>query len=53
MNTINPSKKIQFTIFCSPDNALESLDLTLSFDVTPKQILLDIFCKPTISFTYM
>ena len=38
---------------CPTDNALEFLDLTLSFDVTAKQILLDIFSSPNNSFAYI
>ena len=53
MNSIDSSKKIQFTISCSTDNASEFLHLTLSFDVIPKQILVDVFSKPTNSFTYV
>ena len=53
MNFIDSSKKIQFSISCPTDNVLEFLDLTLSFDVTSKQILVDVFSKPTNSFTYV
>ena len=49
MNSIDSSKKIQFTISCSTDNASEFLHLTLSFDVIPKQILVGVFSKPTNS----
>ena len=52
INSIDSSKKIQFTISCPTDNVLEFLDLTLSFDTTSKQILVDVFSKHTNSFTY-
>ena len=51
MNSI--SKKMQVTIFCPTDNVLRFLDLTLSFDATSKQALVDVFSKPTNSFTYV
>ena len=54
MNCIDLStKKIQLNMSCPTDNALEFLDLTLSFDVTAKQILLDIFSSPNNSFAYI
>ena len=53
VNSINLFKKIHFTISCPTDNVLEFLDLILLFDVTFKQILVDVFSKPTNSFTYL
>ena len=53
MKSIHSSKNISFTISGPTDNALEFLDLTLSFDVLSKQILVDVFSKPTNSFTYV
>ena len=53
MNSIDLSKKMQFTISCPTDNVLGFLDLTLSFNATSKQILVDVFSKPTNSFTYV
>ena len=53
MNSIDSPKKMQFTISCPTDNVLEFLDLTLSSDATSKQILVDVFSKPTNSFTYL
>ena len=44
---------MQFTISCPTDNVLGFLDLTLSFNATSKQILVDVFSKPTNSFTYV
>ena len=49
MNSIDSSKKLQFTISCPTDSVLEFLDLTFSSDVTPKQILVDVFSEPTNS----
>ena len=53
MSSIDSSTKMQFTKSCPTENVLEFLDLTLSFDVTSKQILIDAFSKPTTSFTYV
>ena len=53
MNSKDSSKKVQFHTSCPTDNVLELLELTLSFDVTSKQILVDVFSKPTNSFTYV
>ena len=53
MNSKGSSKKVQFHASCPTDNVLELLELTLSFDVTSKQILVDVFSKPTNSFTYV
>ena len=53
MNSIDSPQKMQFTISCPTDNVLEFLDLTLSSDATSKQILVDVFSKPTSSFTYL
>ena len=47
MNSIDSSQKMQFTISCPTDNVLEFLD------PTSKQILVDVFSKPTNSFTYL
>ena len=51
MNSIDSSKKLQFTISCTTDNVLDSLDLTLSYDVTSKQSLEDVSTKPINSYT--
>ena len=53
MYSIDPFKKRQFTISCPIDDVLEFLDLTLYFDATSKQILVNVFSKPTNSFTYV
>ena len=53
MNFIDSSKTRQFTISCPTDNVLEFFDLTLSFDAASKQISVDVFIKPTNSFTYV
>ena len=41
MSSIDSSTKMQFTKSCPTENVLEFLDLTLSFDVTSKQILIN------------
>lgn len=52
MNPIASSYKTKFTISCPiTDNVLEFLDLTFSFDVISKQILVDVFSRYTDSFT--
>ena len=53
MNSINPSKRIQFTLSCLTDSVLELLDLTLSFDDTLKTEVLKLFITPTNSFDYV
>ena len=53
MNSIDSSKTLQFCISCLSDHVLEVLDVTLSFHVTSKQILVDVFSKPTNGFTYV
>ena len=35
---------------CPADSVLEVLDLTLSFDVASKQVLVDVFSKPANRF---
>ena len=53
MNSIDSSKTLQFCISCLPDHVLEVLDVTLSFHVTSKQILVNVFSKHTNGFPYV
>ena len=42
MSSTQPSKEIQLTRSCPTYSVLDFLDLTLSLDVTPKQILVNV-----------
>ena len=52
MNTVDQTKKIQFTMEIAEDS-LELLDLKLKFDIETKHISVDVFSKTTNSFTYV
>ena len=52
-NSIDPSKKVQFTKSSTTDCVLKFLDVIFSFDVTSKQILVDALSKPTNNLTYL
>ena len=52
MNTVDQTKKIQFTMEIAEDS-LEFLDLKLKFDIETKHISADVFSKTTDSFTYV
>ena len=51
MNGIDETGKIQFTMVSNPDNSLEFLDLKLQ--LRDDQISVDVYSKPTNSFTYV
>ena len=53
LNTIDSKKKIQFTMNVAENCALEFLDLQLFFDKTSHTICVDVYAKPTNSFTYV
>ena len=52
MNTVDQTKKIQFTMEIAEDS-LEFLDLKLIFDIETKRISADVFSKTTDSITYV
>ena len=52
MNAIDRTKKIQLTLEVAED-ALEFLDLKLTFDKEYRSILVDSFAKANNSFTYV
>ena len=49
-NFMNSYEENEFDISCLPDNLLEFLDLTISFDLTSKQLLINVLGKPNKSF---
>ena len=53
LNTIDTTKKIQFTMSIGDKEGLEFLDLKLSLDHLTKKIIVDVYSKPTNSFTYV
>ena len=52
MNTVDQTKKIQFTMELAEDS-LEFLDLISKFGKETKHISVDVFSKTTNSFTYV
>ena len=48
---MNSYKENEFDISCLPDKLLEFSNLTISFDLTSKQILANLFGEPNQSFT--
>lgn len=53
MNSVDSSEKYNLTMSVPTDSVLEFSDLTLLFDVTSKQNLVDVFRKSTNSFAYI
>ena len=52
INTLDPTEKIKFTIeVAEPNNYLEFLDLKLQWE--NEKITVDVYSKPTNSFTYI
>ena len=52
MNNVDTTGKIQFTMSAANESVLEFLGLTLHID-EQKKICVDVFAKPTDSFTYV
>lgn len=50
-NFVNSYKENEFDISCLPDKLLEFSNLTISFDLTSKQISANLFGEPNQSFT--
>ena len=53
LNSIHSNKKIQFTMSVANNDGLEFLDLKLCLDTISNRISVDVFAKPTNSFTYV
>ena len=51
--SLDPMKKIQFTMKVADDSGLEFLDLLLKYDKVKCKISVDVYAKPTNSFTYV
>lgn len=53
MNNADPTGKLKYELKIADENGLNLLDLKLKFNITTRSIEIDVYAKPTNSFSYV